>query len=155
MIFSLYKSKSPESNSEKHVSPPCCLYSTVPAALGYSSVFPPCHTFVIRTRYMLEEMEKANQNLYLSTYWINLTSAWMLSNTTEQDHNSSPCEHLPSGLLWMERYCKFWISHLGNCSFCTLHVLPMINPFAPYVFRGKNMILCPHFLPTRGQRNII
>lgn len=56
-------------------------------------------TFVIRTRYMLEEMEKANQNLYLSTYWINLTSAWMLSNTSEQDHNSSPCEHLPSGLL--------------------------------------------------------
>lgn len=107
---------------------------------------------------MLEEMEKANQNLYLSTYWINLTSAWMLSNTSEQDHNSSPCEHLPSGLLWMERYCKFWISHLGNCSFCTLHVLPMINPFAPYVFRGKNMIVSPfspHTRPKEYNLNVL
>ena len=51
----------------------------------------------------------------------------MLSNPSEQEHISCPCEHLPSGRLWMESYCISWIS-LDKCSHCTRRALPIINP---------------------------
>lgn len=45
-----------------------CNHSYIPCLDNFRlSVFPPCHTLVIRTQYILEEMEKPNQNLYLST----------------------------------------------------------------------------------------